>query len=211
MLHVKTIKNIIQFTSNTCGRIVIHCISIYKWYDSWKSVEKQVLWDMCDYISLFMIFYIISIYISKQLFYFSCIKKFNVFSIDWIINFGKICCQLVGYKIGDRGCCGTGKIEVTYLCNHLDPICPNDLDYVFWDSFHPTESAYRKLVGPILQKYMHKLLWTNNYLGIKTWLSLIRNTSQSFSWCISCKYYYNKYEIYKIYRCTESLYDIDHP
>jgi len=70
----------------------------------------------------------------------------------------KISLPLVGYKVGDRGCCGTGKLEVTYLCNHLQPTCQNDLDYVFWDSFHPTESVYRKLVAPILQKYMHQLL-----------------------------------------------------
>lgn len=66
--------------------------------------------------------------------------------------------QNYGYEVGDRGCCGTGTLEVTYLCNHLQPTCPNDLDYVFWDSFHPTESVYRKLVAPILQKYMQQLL-----------------------------------------------------
>ncbi|CAJ2675786.1 unnamed protein product [Trifolium pratense] len=91
----------------------------------------------------------------KQDFPSSNIVYMDIYSpiLDIILNY-----QKYGYKIGDRGCCGTGKIEVTYLCNHLDPICSNDLDYVFWDSFHPTESAYKKLVAPILQKYMHKLL-----------------------------------------------------
>lgn len=74
------------------------------------------------------------------------------------LNFWKIFpCVIAGYNVGDRGCCGTGKIEVTFLCNHLDPTCPNVLDYVFWDSFHPTESVYRNLVPRILQKYMYQL------------------------------------------------------
>ncbi|XP_027332633.1 GDSL esterase/lipase EXL3-like isoform X2 [Abrus precatorius] len=71
--------------------------------------------------------------------------------LDIIVNY-----QTYGYKVGDRGCCGTGKIEVTFLCNNLDPTCPNVSDYVFWDSFHPTESVYNKLVHPILQKYMYQ-------------------------------------------------------
>ncbi|XP_019453259.1 PREDICTED: GDSL esterase/lipase EXL1-like [Lupinus angustifolius] len=73
--------------------------------------------------------------------------------LDIIIN-----PQKNGYKVGDRGCCGTGTIEVTFLCNHLDPTCPNVLDYVFWDSFHPTESVYRKLVVSVLQKYLYQLV-----------------------------------------------------
>ncbi|CAJ2675782.1 unnamed protein product [Trifolium pratense] len=87
----------------------------------------------------------------KQNFPSSRIAYMDVYNplLDIIVNN-----QKYGYKVGDRGCCGTGKIEVTYLCNHLDSICPNDLDYVFWDSFHPTESVYRKLVTPILHKYM---------------------------------------------------------
>ncbi|XP_061366012.1 GDSL esterase/lipase EXL3-like [Gastrolobium bilobum] len=64
--------------------------------------------------------------------------------------------QKYGYEVGDRGCCGTGKLEVSFLCNYLESTCPNVMDYVFWDSFHPTEALYRKLVPPVLQKYMYK-------------------------------------------------------
>ncbi|XP_028784677.1 GDSL esterase/lipase EXL3 [Neltuma alba] len=69
--------------------------------------------------------------------------------LDVILNY-----QKYGFKVGDKGCCGTGTIEVTELCNHLTPTCPVDSEYVFWDSFHPTEAAYRKLIRPILIKYM---------------------------------------------------------
>ncbi|RZB70256.1 GDSL esterase/lipase EXL1 [Glycine soja] len=64
--------------------------------------------------------------------------------------------QKYGYKVGDRGCCGTGNLEVALTCNHLDATCSNVLDYVFWDGFHPSESVYKQLVPPLLQKYIHR-------------------------------------------------------
>ncbi|TKY57614.1 GDSL esterase/lipase EXL3 [Spatholobus suberectus] len=70
--------------------------------------------------------------------------------LDIIVNY-----QKYGYKVGDTGCCGTGRIEVAILCNRFDSTCPNVQDYVFWDSFHPTESVYKKLIAPILQKYLY--------------------------------------------------------
>ncbi|WCJ32664.1 GDSL-like Lipase/Acylhydrolase family protein [Euphorbia peplus] len=59
-----------------------------------------------------------------------------------------------GFEVANKGCCGTGNIEVTYLCTNLnDPLtCKDDTKYVFWDSFHPTETAYRILVDMIVSK-----------------------------------------------------------
>ncbi|XP_057422693.1 GDSL esterase/lipase EXL3-like [Lotus japonicus] len=81
------------------------------------------------------------------------IVYFDIYNplLDIIVN-----SQKHGYEVSDRGCCGTGIIEVTYLCNHFGTTCPNVLDYVFWDSFHPTEGIYKSLVGPILQKYVYQ-------------------------------------------------------
>ncbi|KAI4296851.1 hypothetical protein L6164_036771 [Bauhinia variegata] len=45
----------------------------------------------------------------------------------------------------DSGCCGTGYIEATFLCNKLSYVCPDPSKYVFWDSIHPTEKAYHNL------------------------------------------------------------------
>ncbi|RDX91590.1 GDSL esterase/lipase EXL1, partial [Mucuna pruriens] len=73
--------------------------------------------------------------------------------LDIILNY-----QKYGYKVGDRGCCGTGTIEVVLLCNHFTPLCPNDLEYVFWDSFHPTESVYKRLITSIAGKYLKQFL-----------------------------------------------------
>ncbi|XP_019156759.1 PREDICTED: GDSL esterase/lipase EXL3-like [Ipomoea nil] len=64
--------------------------------------------------------------------------------------------QNYGFEVADRGCCGTGVIEVTFLCNKYTGTCPDHNKYVFWDSFHPTERAYGILVHQILQKYVYR-------------------------------------------------------
>ncbi|XP_054819334.1 GDSL esterase/lipase EXL3-like isoform X2 [Prosopis cineraria] len=68
--------------------------------------------------------------------------------LDVIINYKKY-----GYKVPDRGCCGTGIIEAAILCNRYTPTCPDIQNYIFWDTYHPTEATYRKLIPPLLQKY----------------------------------------------------------
>ncbi|CAN1824636.1 GDSL esterase/lipase EXL3, partial [Linum perenne] len=63
-----------------------------------------------------------------------------------------------GFEDSEKGCCGTGVIEVAVLCNKLIPVtCANVSSHVFWDSFHPTESTYRFLVAQLLDKYMGDL------------------------------------------------------
>ncbi|XP_057722733.1 GDSL esterase/lipase EXL3-like [Arachis stenosperma] len=72
--------------------------------------------------------------------------------LDIILNY-----QNYGYKVVDRGCCGTGNLEVAVLCNPLDATCPNPQEYVFWDSYHPTEGVYRILITQVLHKYLNQL------------------------------------------------------
>ncbi|KAG6704778.1 hypothetical protein I3842_07G149700 [Carya illinoinensis] len=62
--------------------------------------------------------------------------------------------QKYGFEFVAKGCCGTGDIEVAVLCNQASATCTNASDYVFWDSYHPTEAAYKTLTGQILQKYL---------------------------------------------------------
>ncbi|XP_038718007.1 GDSL esterase/lipase EXL3-like isoform X2 [Tripterygium wilfordii] len=47
-----------------------------------------------------------------------------------------------------------GLMETSILCNKLNPaICTADAyDYLFWDSDHPTDKAYKILVSLFLQK-----------------------------------------------------------
>ncbi|XP_023746539.1 GDSL esterase/lipase At3g14820 [Lactuca sativa] len=47
--------------------------------------------------------------------------------------------QQYGLQVTDRGCCGTGLLEVVFLCNRLSPTCPDDSKYFFWDSIHLSE------------------------------------------------------------------------
>ncbi|THG10631.1 hypothetical protein TEA_024599 [Camellia sinensis var. sinensis] len=69
---------------------------------------------------------------------------------------GKTPADLIGFSVADKGCCGTGNLEVSILCNKLTDPCPNDSVYVFWDSYHPTERCYRVLVNQILQSSLNK-------------------------------------------------------
>ncbi|CAN6481207.1 unnamed protein product [Victoria cruziana] len=56
-----------------------------------------------------------------------------------------------GFEEATRGCCGTGTLEVVYLCNNFSPLtCADSSKYVFWDSFHPTERAYRLILNETL-------------------------------------------------------------
>ncbi|KAH7547848.1 hypothetical protein JRO89_XS14G0025800 [Xanthoceras sorbifolium] len=44
-----------------------------------------------------------------------------------------------------RGCCGSGLIEIVYLCNPTTPTYGKPSQFLFWDSIHPTQSAYKFL------------------------------------------------------------------
>ncbi|KAJ8447974.1 hypothetical protein Cgig2_028850 [Carnegiea gigantea] len=47
-----------------------------------------------------------------------------------------------GFEEVRRGCCGTGYVEASFLCNPSSPVCHDPSKYAFWDSIHPTEMAY---------------------------------------------------------------------
>ncbi|XP_031119886.1 GDSL esterase/lipase EXL3-like [Ipomoea triloba] len=60
-----------------------------------------------------------------------------------------------GFEVVNLGCCGTGTVEVTMLCNKLSGTCPDRNKYLFWDSYHPTEKGYRIIVNQIITKYIN--------------------------------------------------------
>ena len=58
----------------------------------------------------------------------------------------------------EKGCCGSGKLEVSILCNEFEPeTCTDYSNYVFWDSYHPTEAAYKSIVKELMTKYIYRL------------------------------------------------------
>lgn len=63
-----------------------------------------------------------------------------------------------GFKIVNKGCCGTGLIEAAVTCNALDTTCKDDSIYVFWDAYHPTERAYKLIVSQIISKYINEFV-----------------------------------------------------
>jgi len=49
--------------------------------------------------------------------------------------------QFSGFRVTNAGCCGVGRNNGQITCLPLQPPCRNRREYLFWDAFHPTESA----------------------------------------------------------------------
>ncbi|GLJ48779.1 hypothetical protein SUGI_1028570 [Cryptomeria japonica] len=63
-----------------------------------------------------------------------------------------------GFEEVAKACCGSGTIEVGYLCNELIPSCRDASTFVFWDSVHPTERLYKMVANNLLQSLIPRLL-----------------------------------------------------
>ncbi|KAD2034902.1 hypothetical protein E3N88_41984 [Mikania micrantha] len=62
-----------------------------------------------------------------------------------------------GFDVTDVGCCGTGELEASYLCNKRTVTCTNQSKYFFWDSLHPTERGYEIIMNSIIQDIVNTL------------------------------------------------------
>ncbi|KAL5573100.1 hypothetical protein UlMin_022697 [Ulmus minor] len=64
-----------------------------------------------------------------------------------------------GFKEAMVGCCGTGKFEMSFLCNSLNPYTCDDADkFVFWDAFHPSQKASQIISYHLLNTTLAKFL-----------------------------------------------------
>jgi phospholipase/lecithinase/hemolysin len=54
-----------------------------------------------------------------------------------------------GFKETKRGCCGTGFLETSFMCNVFSPVCQNRSEFMFFDSIHPSEATYN-VIGNLL-------------------------------------------------------------
>ncbi|KAL0701874.1 hypothetical protein Bca4012_057996 [Brassica carinata] len=64
-----------------------------------------------------------------------------------------------GFEVSNKGCCGTGVIEVAVLCNKItSSVCPDVTSHVFWDSYHPTEKTYKVLVSLLISKFVNQFV-----------------------------------------------------
>lgn len=46
-----------------------------------------------------------------------------------------------GFKVVNAGCCGVGRNNGQITCLPFQTPCRNRNEYLFWDAFHPGESA----------------------------------------------------------------------
>ncbi|KAL6909804.1 hypothetical protein ACP4OV_001463 [Aristida adscensionis] len=64
---------------------------------------------------------------------------------------------LYGFKEVSKGCCGSTVLDAAiFIAYHS--ACPNAVDYIFWDGFHPTEKAYNIVVDKLIQQNMKYLM-----------------------------------------------------
>ncbi|KAL6594801.1 hypothetical protein ACP70R_048250 [Stipagrostis hirtigluma subsp. patula] len=64
---------------------------------------------------------------------------------------------LYGFKDVSEGCCGSTVLDAAiFIAYHS--ACPNAIDYIFWDGFHPTEKAYNIVVDKLIQQNMNYLM-----------------------------------------------------
>ncbi|KAG7649966.1 putative triacylglycerol lipase [Arabidopsis thaliana] len=54
-----------------------------------------------------------------------------------------------GFKETTRGCCGTGFLETSFMCNAYSSMCQNRSEFLFFDSIHPSEATYN-YIGNVL-------------------------------------------------------------
>ncbi|XP_060202615.1 GDSL esterase/lipase At5g45960-like [Lycium barbarum] len=55
-----------------------------------------------------------------------------------------------GFTDVTTGCCGSGLIEASILCNPKSIVCSDPSTYVFWDSVHPSQATYYSLFQALL-------------------------------------------------------------
>ncbi|XP_077217474.1 GDSL-motif lipase 7 [Tasmannia lanceolata] len=46
-----------------------------------------------------------------------------------------------GFSVANKACCGNGRYGGDLSCLPMQPPCPNRNQYIFWDSFHPTQAV----------------------------------------------------------------------
>ncbi|XP_047047340.1 GDSL esterase/lipase EXL3-like [Lolium rigidum] len=63
----------------------------------------------------------------------------------------------LGFKNGKDACCGYIGLAAAVLCNFASPLCPDPSKYIFWDSYHPTEAAYKVIIDVIVDKYFKNM------------------------------------------------------
>lgn len=62
-----------------------------------------------------------------------------------------------GFQNAAIACCASGLFEMSYLCDRYNPLtCTDASNYVFWDSFHPTEKTNSIIASYVTKMFLSK-------------------------------------------------------
>ncbi|KAJ4712948.1 GDSL esterase/lipase [Melia azedarach] len=58
-----------------------------------------------------------------------------------------------GFKNSDSPCCSFGRIRPALTCLPASTLCKDRSKYVFWDEYHPTDSANELIANELIKKF----------------------------------------------------------
>lgn len=58
----------------------------------------------------------------------------------------------VGFDNADSPCCSFGRIRPALTCTPASTLCKDRSKYVFWDEYHPSDSANEIIANEIIKK-----------------------------------------------------------
>lgn len=60
---------------------------------------------------------------------------------DEVICDAVLCYYVTGFMETNKACCGSGRYGGDLTCLPLQKPCDNRNQYIFWDSYHPTQAV----------------------------------------------------------------------
>lgn len=62
----------------------------------------------------------------------------------------------VGFENADSPCCSFGRIRPALTCIPASTLCKDRSKYVFWDEYHPSDSANQLIANELIKKFGFK-------------------------------------------------------
>lgn len=59
----------------------------------------------------------------------------------------------VGFQNSDSPCCSFGRIRPALTCVPASTLCSDRSKYVFWDEYHPSDSANELIANELIKKF----------------------------------------------------------
>lgn len=61
--------------------------------------------------------------------------------------------MFAGFNNSDSPCCSFGQIRPALTCIPASILCKDRSKYVFWDEYHPTDSANELIANELIKKF----------------------------------------------------------